>query len=129
MPASRRLEAGERAGTLRVPFPDVAHADYLAMVRGRGIARLVDDAPVERVPLASLTAIQRSVNAERLEQHLDDPDLVPAGARKHGSGMLKDAPVVVRLGGKSYLHDGHHRATAALLRGETHVRARVVDLD
>lgn len=123
------LEPGARPGTVAVPFPQVLHEDYKAIVRGKGIPKRVEKAPTERVPLAQLTAIQKTVNVERLENHLADPHLIARGARKIGSGMKTDRPVVVRAGGKAYLHDGHHRATAAMLRGETDIKARVVDLD
>jgi hypothetical protein len=123
------LEPGERPGTARVPFPVVDREAYLKAVRGKGIADRVEKAPIKRVPLRSLKAIQKTVNAERLAEHVADPNLIPEDARKHGSGMLTSKPVIVKLAGELHLHDGHHRATAALLRGEDSIKARVVDLD
>lgn len=123
------LEPGRLPGTAVVPFPKVEHEEYRKMIRGAGIPKRVETAPVEDVPLASLTSAQRTVNLERLEQHLEDPRLARRGSRAPSTGMLRDKPVVVRIGGRSYIHDGNHRSTAALLRGERTIRARVVDLD
>lgn len=131
-PVSARLaglEPGRYPGTVAVPLPRIEHGAYKALIQGAGIPKRVEAAPVVRVPIGELTAIQGSVNAERLQRHLEDPRLIPKGARTPSSGMLKDRPVVVRLGDKSYLHDGHHRVLAAMLRGERDIKARVVDLE
>lgn len=125
----RSLLKGERDGTVRHPFRVVDRDDYLAKIKGKGIVKRVDKAPVETVDLASLTGIQRTVNAERLAQHLEDENLIPEGQRSPHAGMLTDLPVVVKVDGQNYIHDGHHRATAAWVRGERAIGARVVDLD
>lgn len=130
--ASWRLKSllkGERDGTVRHPFPVTNREDYIAQIKGRGIPKRVDEAPIKSVPLSELHGIQKTVNVERLSQHLEDENLVPEGQRSPHAGMLVDLPVVVKLGGKDYLHDGHHRATAAWVRGERAIGARVVDLD
>ncbi len=130
--ASWRLKSllkGERDGTVRHPFPVTDREQYLKDIKGKNIPKRVDEAPIESVPLAELHGIQRSVNVERLAQHLEDEDLVPEGKRSPNAGMLVDLPVVVKMNGKDYLHDGHHRATAAWVRGERAIGARVVDLD
>lgn len=125
----KSLLKGERDGTVRHPFPVTDREAYLAKIRGAGIVKKVESAPVKSVPLAELHGIQRTVNAERLSQHLEDEDLIGEGQRSAHAGMLIDLPVVVKIDGKNYLHDGHHRATAAWVRGERAVGARVVDLD
>lgn len=125
----RSLLKGERDGTVRHPFRVVDRDDYLAKIRGKGVVSRVDDAPVKSIDLEELTGIQRTVKVERLQQHLDDEDLIPEGKRSEHGSMLIDMPVVVKIGGETYLHDGHHRATAAWVRGERAVGARVVDLD
>lgn len=125
----RSLMRGERDGTVRHPFRVVDRDEYIAKIKGRGIVKRVDDAPMDSVDLDSLHGIQRTVNAERLQQHLEDENLIAEGTRSAGAGMLIDAPVVVKVGGEYHLHDGHHRATAAWIRGERAIGARVVDLD
>jgi len=127
--ASWKLSQGARTGTASVPFRVVDREEYLSKVRGRGLAARVDAAPVEEVPLDSLHAIQKSVNTERLTQHFNGEAAIKPGQRAPGHGMLTDIPVVVRTGGQSYIHDGHHRATVAFLNGSKNLRARVVDLD
>ncbi len=125
----RAMEPGARPGTALVPFPRIDAGEYKKLVRGKRISERAEKAPVRPVPLAELTAIQRTVNLERLEQHARDPKLNRPGLRSPGHGGLVDLPIVVRQGGKSFLHDGHHRSVGALLRGERSVRARVVDLE
>jgi hypothetical protein len=123
------LLKGERDGTVRHPFRVIDREDYLAKIKGRGIVKRVDTAPVDTVDLEGLTGIQKSVNVERLGQHLEDESLIPEGQRSAHAGMLTDLPVIVKSGGQHYVHDGHHRATAAWVRGERAIGARVVDLD
>ena len=68
------------------------------------------------VPISELTATQRHVSDERVRQYVD-------GANG------KHTPIVLEHGGKLYLHNGHHRAVAALERGEKTLRARFASLD
>ena len=117
-------------GALRHPFATVPREKYLSMIKPFGsIAKRTHDAPIALVNLHELTGIQESINAERLNQHASNPKLVPEGTRAAGHGGLVDRAVVVRHGGKLYIHDGHHRLTAAVLRGATTAKVRFVDLD
>lgn len=125
----KSLLKGERDGTVRHPMRVIDRDEYLSKIKGKGIVKRVEDAPIKTVDLDSLVGIQRTVNAERLSQHLEDEELIPEGQRSPNAGMLIDTPVVVKLGGEHFLHDGHHRATAAWVRGERAIGARVVDLD
>lgn len=85
-------------------------------------------APIMTVPIAGIHTIQGSVNPGRVAQYLHNPGLMPPGARgKHGGPV--DTPIVVQANGKRWLHDGHHRAVAGILKGETAIKARFVDLD
>lgn len=130
--ARRRVDAmtpGLREGTLRVPFRTVDREAYLSQVRGKGIAARTHKAPAVKVPIAELTGIQRSVNRERIQQHLENPGLIPKGTQGSGHGGLIDLPIVVRKGGVMHVHDGHHRTCVAIARGDDHVTARVIDLD
>jgi hypothetical protein len=131
-PARARMTVmapGESEGTLAVPFPTTTREAYLGQVRGAGIFKRAEQAPLVRVPLSSLMGIQRSVNVERLAKYVDDPTAVKPGTRGAHHGGLVDVPVVVRKGGKLYIHDGHHRLSAARVRGEKDARVRLVDLD
>lgn len=71
------------------------------------------------VPLSALVSTQRRVNTERLLQYLADPDTKPNGG----------SPIAVIANGRTYIHNGHHRATAALASGGDSLRMRVADLD
>jgi hypothetical protein len=125
----RAMPPGERPGSVLHPFPVAVRAEYLAKIRGKGIFKRAEGVEPQKVSLAGLTAIQKSVNVEKLAQHVENPNLVGKGTRAPGHGGVVDHPVVVKVGGKSYVHDGHHRCCAAHVRGQGSVLARVVDLD
>jgi hypothetical protein len=69
--------------------------------------------PVEPVPLAELVTTQAHLDLAAL---LDDTVRPGSDLRPH----------VVEHDGVLYLEDGHHRCARAVLRGMTHVRARVL---
>lgn len=128
--ATRMLRPGDSRGTSKVPFPVADREAYLAMTKEAGsIAKRTHGAPIALVNLRDLHAIQHTVNDERLMQHAESPDLVAPGTRGSGHGGLIDRPVVVRKDGVLYIHDGHHRLTAATLRGQETAKVRLVDLD
>lgn len=130
MERAQRLHPGHAPGTSKVPFPVTDREAYLAMTKAAGsIAQKTHGAPIALVNLRDLNAIQTTVNDERLVQHLDRPDMVAPGTRGAGHGGLVDKPVVVRKDGVLYIHDGHHRLTAATLRGQDTAKVRLVDLD
>lgn len=112
-----------------VPFPYRDRADYKAHHPNRVINRAIAAAPLAPVRLAELNAIQHSVRPDVVRAYLDHPAINPRGTRSAVHGGLVDRPVVVRHGGALYLHDGHHRCTAALLAGDETIEARFVDLD
>jgi hypothetical protein len=85
-------------------------------------------APIEVVQLDGVHTIQGSVNPTRVLQYLRDPELTPRDAVGPHGGPV-GYPIVVRAGGIRWLHDGHHRVVANLLRGERSIRARYLDLD
>ncbi len=125
----KELAQGEKPGSAKHPFRTIDRESYLGAVRGSGIARLSQNAPIALVNLRDLVAIQGSVNAERVGHHLEDPALYQPGARAPGHGMLVDRPVVVRKNGMLFIHDGHHRLTARHLSGHETAKVRFVDLD
>ncbi len=125
-----RLEPAPTSGTVKHPFPVIEREQYMAMIKPYGsMARRTNDAPIALVNLSDLMGIQGSVNEEQLSKHLYNPKLIPEGSRGAGHGGLIDRPVVVRKDGQFYIHDGHHRLTAAQLRGQTTAKVRFIDLD
>jgi hypothetical protein len=71
--------------------------------------------PPQPIALADLTWILDSVYVHGL-----------INAANGGPSFLGDPyPQVVAYNDQRYLWDGHHRATLALLRGQTHILARV----
>lgn len=126
--AFARLEALPRVQHgVQPPFEIGDKATYDAL-KGGHLSREIREAPVVDVPLDGIRTIQKSVNADRVAQYLRDPGLTPKGAiGKHGGPI--DLPIIVRVGGTRYAHDGHHRLSAAKLSGDTTIKARYVDLD
>lgn len=124
-----KLQPGDKPGTLRHPFRTIDRDEYLRQVQGSGIFKRAETAPIEDVRLADLHSPQKTVNAQRLDEHIANPALIPVGTRGAGHGGLTDLPTFVRVQGKVIAHDGNHRATANYLRGQKSIKARVVDLD
>lgn len=96
--------------------------------RGKAYRDAADDATIKRaikasvysdVPIAALHATQRHVSAARLLQYIGEP----------GMRSPDGSPIVVERGGKLYVYNGHHRASAAMARGDGTMRARVATLD
>jgi hypothetical protein len=119
---------GLHPGAVKLPIDHIPRAEYRDLIKGHPIASKTHAASVQRVKLKDLKGIQRTVNQERLHAYLENPNLTPNNKRAIGSGMLIDKPVVVKVGGAMFIHDGHHRITAAHVRGESEIDARVVEL-
>lgn len=145
--ASRRREvdtASERLGQLpesgtghgaAVPFPFRDRSAYkpsgdrkAARKFNREINRRIQTAPVERVPLRGLHAIQHSVKPARVEQYIRDPELQGHTATHPKAGTPTNYPIVVEKDGIRYIHDGHHRLTAKELEGKGYAKVRLVHL-
>jgi hypothetical protein len=129
--ASASLDAAGRdaRGRAPVPFTFADKGAYKSRFVNEVINGAIEAAPVVDVPLEGLRAIQHTVDPGHVRAYAEDPGRVAPGTRHDRHGGLVDHPVVLRLGGVSYLHDGHHRATAALLTGRSTIAARLVDLD
>lgn len=89
----------------------------------------IDRAPIASIPLAGLLGTQHSVKPPQVRKYIEDPDRVPLGTRDPEHGGLIDYPIVVQQDGKRFIHDGHHRLTAAVLMGEKAAKVRFVDFD
>lgn len=86
-------------------MPDVGQGDGWTAAEWRR-------APKVRVPVAQLvsTNLGGYLNASKV--------------RKYSNGR-GGTPCVVETGGSYYVADGHHRAAAAIARGEKHITVRV----
>ncbi len=102
-----------RAGVM--PFPKV---EPLPDALREEATRRMATAPEETVPLADLRATQPGLNFEGIRETMA------------GGWELTEGPVhLVRKDGVLRIHEGHHRAALAAARGESEIRAKVVDLD
>lgn len=86
---------------------------------GMSTQRWMDEVPVSVVEIRDLIATQDAVALAAL---VDD---YVRGDRGH---EIDPHPHVIDWGGRLYLEDGHHRAIRALLRGHTHLEARVLQV-
>lgn len=132
--AKRQLDAMPAASTGRgveVPFPYADRSGYKndPARSNTEMKELIDNAPVKKVPLEGLHAIQHSVQPRQVLSYVREPDMVPPGARDQFHGGPIDLPIIVHKKGTRYIYDGHHRITAAKLTGRSTVEARYVDLD
>ena len=123
------LDMGHTPGTAKHPFKVEDRAKYLEGIKGARVAARTRDAKVVKVPMSALRGTQGTVNREKLDAHIKDPNHIKDGTLSSGSGALIDRPIVVKKNGVHYIHDGHHRATAAHLRGQQHLECRLIDLD
>jgi hypothetical protein len=75
--------------------------------------------PVERVLVSQLYATQPYLDPARVQRY------------RHNGKVRSDGalPCVVHHDGRYYFADGHHRAVAAILRGDRHIRAHVKHVD
>ncbi len=67
---------------------------------------------IQTVPLRGLIPTQEYIGSEAVKNAADTEEVQ-----------------LVRIGGRYYIYDGHHRAAGAVLRGKTSIQARVVDAD
>lgn len=93
-------------GTMPTPFP-IIHQHLPNDPRFR-------DMPLRRVPLHLVRATQRTIDAENVKKFIDDP-------------FLGGRPVVAVHDDGYVIVDGHHRLSAARMRGETYALAHVVE--
>jgi hypothetical protein len=112
---------------LAVPYPFRDRAPLKAAVSNREMNSLIASAPKRTIPLEGLHAIQHSVSAEKLREHLLHP--IEPGATHPKTGTPVDLPIVVQHEGIRSIWDGHHRLVAAKLRGASSAKVRFVDLD
>jgi hypothetical protein len=112
-----------------VPWPYADRSAYKGKHTNQEINARIKKAPIVRVPLKHLHAIQHSVKPERVDQYLRDPGQKPLGAKHSKAGTPIDHPIVIKEKGRLYIHDGHHRLTADYLQGKRDADARLIDFD
>jgi hypothetical protein len=126
--AMLRAQPGS-GSTIPVPLRYISREGYQRVIGNRKMNARIDAAPIQDVPIASLVAIQHTVERKRVEHYIENGGKVRKGTRHTEHGGVVDTPIVVRCGGVSYLFDGHHRTMAAMYLGARLIRARYVDLD
>lgn len=98
--------------------PDAMLEPYGQLVGGS----MFQDLDVVDVPLKGLRATQEAVMKttvrDLISVKIDELNLDPTNQCR-----------IVKYRGSYYIHDGHHRATAAKLRAQTTIPARVLNLD
>ncbi len=114
---------------MHVPFKVGSKKDYKNAHSNHEINTRIEDAPFKLVKLDNLVAIQGSVHADEVARYIDNPERKEQGERHTKHGGLVDMPIVIRKNGREYIHDGHHRLTAAKLSGDSSSRVRFVDFD
>jgi hypothetical protein len=114
---------------VKVPFPYAARAAYKTDFSNQEINQAIEDAPVKLIRIAGLHAIQHSVKVDRVLEYIKHHELLLKGTRSPLHKGLVDLPIVIQYQGIRFIHDGHHRTTAAWALGEDNVEARYVNLD
>jgi hypothetical protein len=117
--AQQQFEALEPSKSIpagvRPPFPIVSNeeATQLFFAAGGTSAR----GEVRSIPIASIIATQDW--------------LFPGRAAEYASGerVAGGRPIALHLNGRFYLSDGHHRAAAAWLKGDTEIEAEVREVN
>tara|TARA_R110000868_G_scaffold79604_12_gene226410 strand:+ start:405 stop:1310 length:906 start_codon:yes stop_codon:yes gene_type:complete len=96
-------------GTMPVPFPVADfHIEY-----DKSDPRLAA-APLRRISLDQIHATQRTIEADNVRNFIQD-------------ASIGGPPIVQQVGDVYAIVDGHHRLSAARMRGETEVEVHVVE--
>lgn len=120
-PVAKRDLKPHDATTAKTPF--LYDANALANIRPDQAPRFFgaltdsDKLPEQTVNLADLVAMQDRVDPEKVKA------IAAAG------DQVSKLPVVVGMGGKQYIADGHHRLAAQWLAGQEKAQVRFKDLE
>jgi len=101
---TKNKQPGEIGVKTQTPFPKYNPKEF---------NNKISNAPIQKLPIHKLKAMQNYVHRKGLDQHLDSNNKSPIS--------------VLRVGNDHYIDNGLHRVMAAKLRGETHIDAHVVD--
>jgi uncharacterized Zn-binding protein involved in type VI secretion len=121
-----QLKPSGKPGRVLMPIEVGADSPYDRVIGHKSLHKRIEAAPIKKIPTGSIvTNGQKSVRVDQVAHYIANHG--EAGT-KHGS-VPTDHPIVVRVGGQNVAYDGHHRLTAAILRGDPKIEARFVDLD
>lgn len=124
-----KLAPSGRQGRVLAPIPVGEDSPYDKVIGHKSLQRRIASAPIQKVPVGRLvTNGQKSVRVDQVAHYISNRG---ASGTRHGRESIHptDHPIVVRVGGRDVTYDGHHRVTAAILRGDRSIDARYVDLD
>src|SRR5580698_666688 len=103
---------------VNVPFPyQERESAYRSEIDPQALSEAIRASEEREIPLSLLRSTQHTVKDVRLAEIA-----LGINPRAH-------SPIVIERGGRYFVHNGHHRATLASMRGERTMRARVVHLD
>lgn len=122
------LPISETKHGVAVPFPFRDRNEFKQYHSNRELNRRISVAPVVELPMEGLNAIQHSVKPKTVAWYVRNPDR-EIGRTHPKTGIPNDLPIVIQQAGIRYLFDGHHRATAAYLRGDKQLQVRFVNFD
>lgn len=78
---------------------------------------------VREVPISAIRATQPTVSKGRVAQY------VALGGHAPPDVEYERLPLLVRYGGRLYVHNGHHRIEAHVALGKDRIRARIVRVE
>ena len=95
------LPESETGKGAAVPFPYADRETYEGGLNNRQLNRAIRKAPVVKIPLTGIYSIQHSVQPERVQQYIDEPDMMAPGTLNPKSKTPIDYPVVVEKEGEA----------------------------
>lgn len=129
--ALKRLAALPSSSTgrgLQVPLPYRDKEAFRAGLSDEGINAAIRAAPILNLSIDGLSSVQHSVQPAEVRRYIVAPGAVPKS--DDPQPVPRDLPIVLEREGLAgrILWDGNHRATAAVLRGESTIRVRLAKL-
>lgn len=112
-----------------VPWPFLDRSFIKSKHSNREINAAIRKAPIVKMDLDDLEAIQHSVKAPHVAWYLEHPDAREVGHMNPKSKTPDDYPIVIQQDGKRAIWDGHHRLTALHLLGRNSAEVRFVNFD
>lgn len=76
----------------------------------------------EFVKLENVYSVQEDVFTSVLKKYIEHPE------GGHTDAAVGELPKILRFGDKMYVFDGNHRVSAALIRGESGIKANIIDI-
>ncbi len=126
--ALMHLPVSQTKHGVAVPFPFRDREEFKQFHSNKELNQRITNAPVVDMPTEGLNAIQHSVKPKTVAWYIDNPER-QEGRVHPKTGIPNDLPIVIQQNGIRYIFDGHHRATAAALKGEKSIQVRFVNFD